>query len=70
MKFFLADTFKESLGSLPADMQKAAKTTVYDIQANPSHPSLQIHKLNKAIDSGFRSARVSQDYRVILHQML
>ena len=68
MKFFIADTFRESLTKLPADLQKAAKTTAYDIQQDITHPSLQMHRLTKPKDPDFWSSRVSQDCRIILHR--
>ena len=68
MKFFIADTFQDSLIKLPADMQKATKTTAYDIQQDPANPGLQMHRLAKAKDPNFWSTRVSQDCRIILHR--
>ena len=38
MKFFIADSFQDSLTKLPGDMQKATKTTAYDIQQDPANP--------------------------------
>lgn len=68
MKFFIADTFTDSLGRLAADEQKAVKTTVFDLQANPAHPSLQFHKLDRAKDLRFWSVRSSLDLRLIVHR--
>ena len=50
MQFLIADTFTDSLTRLTADQQKAVKTTAFDLQTNPSHPSLQFHRLDKAKD--------------------
>ncbi len=41
MDFLIADTFTDSLARLTAEEQKAAKTTAFDLQVNPAHPSLQ-----------------------------
>lgn len=68
MDFLIADTFTDSLARLTADEQKAAKTTAFDLQVNPAHPSLQLHKLDKARDHRFASVRVSRDIRVIVHR--
>lgn len=67
MKFFIADTFTDSLGRLTADEQKAVKTTVFDLQANPAHPSLKFHRLDHAKDPRFWSVRSSLDLRLIVH---
>jgi len=68
MDFLIADTFTDSLARLTADEQKAAKTTAFDLQVNPAHPSLQFHKLDKAKDPRFASVRVSRDIRLIVHR--
>jgi hypothetical protein len=68
MDFLIADTFTDSLGRLTADEQKAAKTTAFDLQVNPAHPSLQFHKLDKTKDPRFASVRVSRDIRLIVHR--
>lgn len=68
MKFFIADTFTDSLARLTAEEQKAAKTTAFDLQANPKHPSLQFHKLERAKDPRFWSVRGSLDLRLIVHK--
>jgi hypothetical protein len=36
MEFRIADTFADSLAKLAAQEQKAAKTTAFDLQMNPS----------------------------------
>ncbi len=68
MNFRIADTFTASLARLPNDPQKAAKTTVFDLQTNPSHPGLSLHRLSGGRDSNFWSARVNRDFRIIVHQ--
>jgi hypothetical protein len=68
MEFRIADTFTESLGRLTGDEQKSVKTTAFDLQLNPAHPSLQFHKLERARDRRFWSIRVSSDIRLIVHR--
>lgn len=68
MEFRIADTFTDSLGRLTGDEQKAVKTTAFDLQVNPAHPSLQFHKLDRPKDPNFASVRVSKDIRIIVHR--
>ena len=68
MEFRIADTFTDSLARLTGDEQKAVKTTAFDLQVNPAHPSLQFHKLEKTKDQRFWSIRVSSDIRLIVHR--
>jgi mRNA-degrading endonuclease RelE of RelBE toxin-antitoxin system len=68
MEFRIADTFTASLARLTGEEQKAVKTTAFDLQLNPAHPSLQFHKLDKAKDQNFWSIRVSRDVRLIVHR--
>ena len=68
MKFRIADTFSDSLTRLNVDEQKAVKTTAFDLQMDPSRPSLSFHKLARAKDKNFWSLRVSSDIRMIVHK--
>src|SRR5260370_12076924 len=68
MNFRIADTFTDSLAKLTGEEQKAVKTTAFDLQLNPAHPSLQFHKLDKAKDPNFWSIRVNKDVRLIVHK--
>ena len=68
MQFRIADTFTASLGRLPNDQQRAAKTTAFDLQTNLAHPSLSLHRVTGAKDPDFWSARVNRDLRIILHR--
>jgi superfamily I DNA/RNA helicase/mRNA-degrading endonuclease RelE of RelBE toxin-antitoxin system len=68
MEFRIADTFTDSLAKLTGEEQKAVKTTAFDLQLNPAHPSLQFHKLEKAKDKRFASVRVNSDVRLIVHR--
>ena len=53
MEFRIADTFTDSLARLTNDEQKAAKTTAFDLQLNPSNPGLQLHRLDHSRDPNF-----------------
>jgi UvrD-like helicase C-terminal domain/AAA domain len=68
MEFRIADTFTDSLGRLSGDEQKSAKMAAFDLQLNPAHPSLQLHKLDRAKDPNFWSIRVTRDLRLIVHR--
>ena len=68
MQFRIADTFTASLGRLPNEQQKAAKTTAFDLQVNPTNPGLSLHRLTTTRDPDFWSARVSLDLRIVFHR--
>ena len=68
MQFRVSDTFTSSLARLTSDEQKATKTTAFDLQMDPSHPGLQLHRLDGARDGNFWSVRVSRDIRIIIHR--
>ena len=68
MQFRIADTFTASLGRLPNEQQRAAKTTAFDLQTNPSQPGLSVHRLSNTRDTNFWSARVNVDLRIIFHR--
>ncbi|OQY91012.1 MAG: DNA helicase [Chloroflexi bacterium UTCFX4] len=69
MEFRISDTFVDSLTKLNNDEQKLVKTTVMDLQIDPSSPGLAFHKLDRAQDARFASVRASRDLRVIVHQL-
>lgn len=68
MEFRIADTFSNALGRLNVEEQKAVKTTVFDLQLDPSQPGLKFHRLDKPKDPDFWSVRVGRDVRLILHK--
>lgn len=68
MQFLIADTFTSSLARLTRDEQKVTKTTAFDLQLDPAHPSHQFHRLDRARDKNFWSVRVSSDIRLIVHK--
>ena len=68
MRFCIADTFPKALAKLPAQDQKAVKTTVFDLQMDPAHPGMQFHRIDNAKDPNFWSVRVNRDVRLIVHK--
>jgi superfamily I DNA/RNA helicase len=68
MEFRIADTFTDALAKLPAQEQKVAKTTAFDLQIDPSTPGLQFHRVDKSKDPNFWSIRVNRDLRIIVHK--
>ncbi|MCL6712586.1 UvrD-helicase domain-containing protein [Pseudomonas sp. R2.Fl] len=68
MEFRIADTFTTSLARLTGDEQKAAKTTAFDLQVDPTGNGMSFHKLDRAKDQNFWSVRVSRDIRLIVHK--
>ncbi len=68
MDFRIADTFTDSLARLTGDEQKAVKTTAFDLQLNPAHPSMGLHRIEQSKDKHFWSVRAGSDIRIILHK--
>jgi superfamily I DNA/RNA helicase/mRNA-degrading endonuclease RelE of RelBE toxin-antitoxin system len=68
MNFRIADTFTDSLAKLTDQEQKTVKTTAFDLQMNPAHPSMKFHKIENARDTNFWSVRASSDIRIIIHK--
>lgn len=68
MDFRIADTFTDSLARLTGDEQKAVKTTAFDLQLNPAHPSMSLHRIEQSKDKHFWSVRAGSDIRIILHK--
>jgi hypothetical protein len=68
MEFRIADTFTDSLARLTGEEQKAVKTTAFDLQLNPVHPGMKLHKIDRAKDPNFWSVRASSDIRLIVHK--
>ncbi|RAZ42106.1 DNA helicase [Polynucleobacter paneuropaeus] len=68
MEFRIADTFTDSLSRLTGDEQRAAKTTAFDLQVNPTGTGHGFHKLEKSKDKNFWSVKVNSDIRLIVHK--
>ena len=68
MEFRIADTFTDSLARLTGDEQKAVKTTAFDLQLNPAHPGMSLHRIEQSKDKRFWSVRAGSDIRIVLHK--
>jgi len=68
MDLRIADTFTDSLARLTGDEQKAVKTTAFDLQLNPAHPSMSLHRIEQSKDKHFWSVRAGSDIRIVLHK--
>ena len=68
MIFRIADTFSDALARLTAQEQKAVKAAAFDLQMNPASPGLSMHRVDRARDKGFWTARVNNDIRLVLHK--
>ena len=68
MNFIIANTFINSLARLEAQAQTLVKQAAFELQLAPAHPSFQLHRLDRAIDQNFWSARVNLDLRIILYR--
>lgn len=68
MEFLIADTFTDSLARLSSEAQKAAKMTAFDLQINPVSTGMGLHRIDRARDKNFWSARVNDDVRLIVHR--
>ena len=64
----IAETFYDALGKLTSQEQKAVKTTVFDFQMDPSLPGLSMHRVDRARDPNFWTARVNRDIRMVIHK--
>ena len=68
MEFRIADSFTAALTKLTRDEQKAAKTSVFDLQTNPEHPGLKWHRIGDSKDPNFWSCRAGRDIRIVVHK--
>lgn len=68
MNLLLADTFTAALARLPAHESKAVKTTVFDLQVDPSGKGMSFHRIEGSKDPNFWSVRVTRDLRLIVHK--
>lgn len=68
-RFYIADTFTDSLARLNNDERKAVKLTAFDLQLDAAKPGMSFHKLDRARDKNFWSVRVTRDVRIIVHKI-
>jgi len=68
MTVLIASSFTKSLDKLTGPEQSQAKITAFDIQQSPESTGLSLHRIDRARDPDFWSARVNRDLRIILHK--
>lgn len=68
MNFLIAETFTASFNRLSGPDQKAVKTSVFDLQMDPTGNGLQLHRIDNSKDPNFWSARVNRDVRLVVHK--
>jgi hypothetical protein len=61
MQVRIADTFTDSLIRLSKGEQRAAILAAFDLELNPAHPGLKLHKLDLARDKRIWSVRALRD---------
>ncbi|WP_428924721.1 3'-5' exonuclease [Marinibacterium sp. SX1] len=64
----IADTFYDALAKLTPQEQKAVKQSAFDFQMDPSLPGFQMHRVDRAKDPNFWTARVTRDIRMVIHK--
>jgi hypothetical protein len=64
----IASSFTKSLDRLTGQERSAAKVTAFDIQSDPRSPGLSLHRVDRARDKDFWTARVNRDIRIVLHR--
>src|SRR5260370_26066856 len=62
----LAVTFNRSLDRLTASEQALAKQIVFDYMADPTRPSLSLHRVDRARDKRFWTIRANRDLRIVV----
>jgi hypothetical protein len=68
LNFLIAETFTASFNRLSGVDQKAVKTSVFDLQMDPTGNGLQLHRIDNSKDPNFWSVRVNRDIRLIVHR--
>lgn len=64
----IADTFYDALAKLTPQEQKQVKTSAFDFQMDPSMPGLSMHRVDRARDPNFWTARVNRGIRMVIHK--
>lgn len=64
----IADTFYDALAKLSPQEQKAVKQSAFDFQMDPSLPGFSMHRVDRARDPNFWTARVNRDIRMVIHK--
>ena len=70
--FIASESFFKSVAKLQPQDRKNIKAIAFDLlssQTNSSKPGFKLHRVEKAKDSKFWSARATKDLRIIIHQL-
>ena len=64
----IADTFYDAIDKLHPQEQKAVKQSAFDFQMDPGLPGFSMHRVDRARDPNFWTARVNRDIRMVIHK--
>ena len=65
MDFRIADSFTDSFAKLTGDEQESVKTTAFDLQLNPAHPSMSLHKIEQSKDENSWPVRANTERNLL-----
>lgn len=69
MDYVIANSFQKSLTKLDNRAQSQVNDTVYTFQQEgPDHPSLKFHRVKRAKEDNFWTARVNDDIRMVIYK--
>ena len=68
MRSLIADTFQDSVANLDSVYHTAVKSAAFDLYSDPSHPSFQFHRVERAKEKNFWTARVNDDIRIVVYK--
>lgn len=64
----IADTFYDALAKLSLQEQKQVKQSAFYFQMDPSLLGFSTHRVDRARDPDFWTARVNRDIRMVIHK--
>jgi len=68
MNFIIANTFINSLTKLGLQAQTLVKQAAFEFQLSPANPGFKLHRIERATDKNFWSARVNNDLRIVIYR--
>lgn len=68
MNFIIANTFINSLTKLGLQAQTLVKQAAFEFQLAPANPGFKLHRIERAADKNFWSARVNNDLRIVIYR--
>ncbi|MGQ7793035.1 UvrD-helicase domain-containing protein [Faunimonas sp. B44] len=68
MTLRIASSFTGALARLTPQEQGLVKQTAFDLQMGLARPGLALHRVDRAREKGFWTARVNDDIRIVLHR--